>query len=317
MDVPRVVVVGSSNTDFVLRVPHLPGRGETVLSTDLSVGGGGKGVNQAVAAARLGAHVTLVARVGDDVTGRKALHDIKHEGVEVRDIRLTRSGSSGIAMILVDPAGENMIAVAAGANLALSPADIVRAESAIKMSDCVLIQLEIPLESVVAAASMARRHAVRVVLNPAPAAKLDPSLLAMVDVLTPNTSEAASLANETVANPAEAARAAQRLCDLGARAVVITMASQGALVFAQGEAVLIPAFRVKEVDSTAAGDAFSAALAVALARGLSLIEAAQQASAAGALTVTKLGAMASLPSEAEIREFLASYGMPPGPIPMK
>jgi ribokinase len=317
MEPARIVVVGSSNTDFVMRVPQLPEKGETILGTGLSIGGGGKGANQAVAAARLGAQVTFVAKLGDDTNGQRALSSYKDEGVDTRHILWDLEEPSGIAMILVDSSGENMIAVAPGANRRLMPADIASAEEAIKNSDCLLIQLEVPIDTVAEAVSVARRHAVRVVLNPAPATRLNRSVLGMVDVLTPNMSEAAGLSGQAVTGPGDAARAARQLANQGSTAVVITLGAQGALAYNRGEATWVPAYRVEEVDSTAAGDAFSAALAVALARGLSLLDSARYANAVGGLTVTKPGAMASLPREPEVRAFLASSGPQPEPVQIR
>jgi ribokinase len=301
---PKVVVIGSANTDFVVQVAQLPGRGETVLGGRFLTARGGKGANQAVAAARLGAQVTLVARLGQDSLGREAAQAYQDEGIETGFLAWDEGEPSGVALILVDRGGENMIAVAPGANGRLSPADVQAAEEAIRAAECVLLQLEIPLETVEAAAGLARRHGKRVILNPAPAAPLPPRLLEKVNILTPNQTEARALAGLTASgDPAETAR---RLSEhTGVPEIVLTLGAQGSLVAAGGQVKRVQAFPVQPVDTTAAGDAFNGALAVALARGQGLEEAARFANAAGALAATRTGAQPSLPTLAEVERLIA------------
>jgi ribokinase len=302
---PRIVVVGSSNTDIVVRVPRLPARGETVLGSQSIMAAGGKGANQAVAAARLGAQVTLVAKLGRDMFGRAALQGYEAEGINVEYIGWDDEAASGVALIMVDETGENAIAVASGANGRLAPADVAPAESAIAEADVLLLQMEIPLESVRLAAQMARRHGVGVILNPAPAGPLPDDLLSLVDILTPNETEAATLTGVPLASPDQANEVAGLLLSRGPAAVVITLGAQGALVAKGDQMTQVPSFAVTPVDTTAAGDAFNGALAVAWAQGTDLTEAVRYANAAGALSVTKLGAQPSLPTAEEVQQFLS------------
>ena len=264
---------------------------------------GGKGANQAVAAARLGAEVTFVARLGQDSFGREAADTYRVEGIHIEPLAWDHQAPSGVALILVNKKGENMIAVAPGANGRLSPADIQAAEPAIRAAECVLLQLEIPMQTVQAAVELAHHHAKRVILNPAPAISLSLDLLKMVDVLTPNETEAKALAGvEGNAAPEEIA---DRLSiKTGVRTIVMTLGSQGSLILDGGKLTRVPAFPITPVDTTAAGDAFNGALAVALARGESIAEAARFGSAAGALSATRPGAQPSLPTEEEVRKFM-------------
>jgi ribokinase len=302
---PKIVVVGSANTDFVVQVADLPGRGETVLGGRFLTARGGKGANQAVAAARLGGEVTFVARLGEDSLGREAAAAYAREGIQTAHLAWDGETPSGVALILVDQNGENMIAVAPGANGRLSPADLQAADAAIREADCILLQLEIPLETVNAAITLARRYGRRVILNPAPAAPLPARLLEKVDILTPNETEAVTLTGDQEQGGPEqaAARLAERT---GVRTIVMTLGARGCLVWDHGLVRLIPAFPITPVDTTAAGDAFNGALAVALGGGVSVIEAARYANAAGALAATRPGAQPSLPGAAELEKFLKS-----------
>jgi ribokinase len=299
---PKIVVVGSANTDMVVRVHHLPKPGETVLGGDFIKSMGGKGANQAVAAARLGADVTLVARLGRDALGDDSIAAYKAEGIDTRYIIQDDKASSGVAVIMVDYAGENIIAVAQGANAKLSPEDVLAAEDVIKSANCLLVQMEIPLVSVQAAVQIAVKHHVPVVLNPAPATELPSALVEMVDYLTPNESEAAILAgehsSENVIN-----RASLLKLNLKMKNLIITLGDKGAMIVGNPN-VIIPAYSVKSVDSTGAGDAFNGALAVALARGDSLLDAVKYANAIAALTTTHSGAQSSLPKKEDVEAFL-------------
>jgi ribokinase len=319
----RIVVVGSANTDMVVKVPRLPGPGETVIGGEFVIAAGGKGANQAVACARAGATVSFVARVGADDFGRNTLRGLKREGVSTRYVLTDRESPSGVALIFVDEEGENIIAVAPGANMRLTPEDVEAAHPAITGADCLLLQLEVPLPAVERAVRIARQAGVLVLLNPAPAPSrpFPARLLKQVDVLTPNRSEAAALVGRPVRTLADARAAARKLCDLGPARVVITLGKDGALAqeliprgkaaspsapAARGAAqpVHLPACLVQAVDAVAAGDAFSGALAVALSEGMPFLEACRFANAAGACAVTKLGAQPSMPSRREIEAML-------------
>jgi ribokinase len=300
MSRPKIVVVGSANTDMLVRSAHLPARGETVLGEKFIMTGGGKGANQAVAAARLGAEVTFVARLGRDVFGERSLAAYQAEGINTAYIARDDEEPSGVALIVVDSAAENIIAVAPGANGCLSAEDVRAAESDIREADGVLLQLEIPLEVVRAAIELARRHGVRVILNPAPAQTLAGDLLRKVDVLTPNEHEAAQLIGEPVESALEALTART------SGSVVVTRGARGCEVFSKGTRQPVPGFQVEAVDTTGAGDCFNGALSVALARGSDLIEAARYANAAAALAVTRFGAQTAMPTDEELQHFLGS-----------
>lgn len=296
----HIVVVGSLNMDLVVRSPRHPQPGETLLGTEFHTFPGGKGANQAVAAARLGGQVKLIGRVGADAFGDALLETCSQDGVDTRHVEQLQDAPTGIAQITVDDAGQNTIVVVPGANGKLSPPDLEAAEPAFEGASVVVIQLEIPLLTVTYAADLARRHGARVVLNPAPAQPLSATCLEQVDVLIPNQSEAALLTGCALAGDA-----ARRLIASGVRSVIVTMGEGGVLI-AEGEtATHLPAHRVSVVDTTAAGDAFVGAFAVALAEGRTVREAAAWGNAAGALAVTRAGAQPSLPARADLERFLA------------
>jgi ribokinase len=298
---PKIVVVGSANTDMVVRSAHLPLPGETVLGGKFIMTAGGKGANQAVAAARLGAEVTFVARLGRDVFGDRALAGYQAEGITTEYIVRDDDEASGVALIVVDEAAENIIAVAPGANGRLSPEDVFAAEPAIRDADGVLLQLEIPLETVRAAIELAQRHNVRVILNPAPARTLPDDVLRGADVLTPNENEAAKLIGESIDSAVEA------LIACGVGSVVMTCGAAGCEVLADGKRQRVPGFHVEAVDTTGAGDCFNGALAVALARDWQMIDAARYANAAAALAVTRFGAQTAMPTDAEVQQLLQAH----------
>jgi ribokinase len=308
MSVPRIVVVGSVNTDMVVKGERLPGPGETVTGGQFVMAAGGKGANQAVAAARLGAEVTLVAKVGRDVFGDQAIENFRREGIRTDRILRDPDNATGVALILVDQSGENLISVASGANHALTPQEIDEAADCIRSADVLMLQLETPMDTVCRAAQIAAEAGVPVMLDPAPAAPLPEGLLGNVAYLTPNESEAERLTGIPVTDEVTACRAAERLLAAGARHVIVTLGSKGALVAGKGDTVLIPTEPVNAVDTTAAGDAFNGGLAWALGSGLALEEAAvRQACLVGALSATRLGAQPSLPTKEELDAFVALH----------
>lgn len=299
---PKIVVVGSANTDMTVQIRNLPEPGETVLGGEYIQAPGGKGANQAVAAARLGAEVTFIARLGRDGFGDAAIAAYKAEGINTKYIIRDDNALSGVALIMVNRSGENIIAVAQGANAKLSPEDILAAESAIIGANCLLVQLEIPLETVQAAILLAVKHYVPVILNPAPATKLFPALLEMVDYLTPNENEAAALAGKQ--STRHAIDGAYTLkTQLKIKNLVITLGEKGAAIVDYCNQI-VPSFAIQSVDTTGAGDAFNGGLAVALARGDLLLDAVKFANAVAALTTTGSGAQSSMPTASAVKAFL-------------
>ena len=301
---PRIVVVGSSNTDMIIRLDHIPRPGETILGGEFLTAAGGKGANQAVGAARAGGAVTLVARVGRDIFGDQAIRGFVEDGINVERVFRDPEFPSGVALIFVARDGENSIAVASGANGALSPADVKKARVAIRNASVLLLQLETPLDTVSAAARLVQREGLQVILNPAPARDLPDRLLKQVSLLTPNESEAEMLSGIKVRDAREAARAARKLRQRGVKHVILTLGARGAFVSGPEGEALVPGFKVKSVDTTAAGDIFNGALAVGLGEGKPMLEAVRFANAAAAVSVTRLGAQPSAPERREIEAFL-------------
>jgi ribokinase len=304
---PSITVVGSLNMDLVVRVAHLPAPGETILGRDYRTIPGGKGANQAVAAARLGGVVHMVGRLGSDQSGQSLRANLSAEGINTDFVRADPVLASGIAMITVDEAGANTIIVASGANMTLTPQHIREAFKGIAMMDVVVLQLESPLECVLEAARLGRARGAKVVLNPAPARQLPDEIYKTVDVLVPNETETSLLTGSLVGTLEQAEQAAGRLLEMGAGEVVLTLGSRGALVVTPGQsAIHIPPHAVEVVDTTAAGDAFVAGLAVGLAQGLDLVEASRLGNAAGAVAVTRLGAQPSMPTRTDLIGLLES-----------
>lgn len=304
----RVLVIGSSNTDLIVQTERLPRPGETLLGGRFLSAPGGKGANQAVAAARAGAQVTFIARLGTDAYGDAALAGLQADGIDTQFIIRDAKFPSGVALINLSAAGENSIAVALGANARLSAADVRKARDFLTADDVVLVQLEIPLAAVAAAARLATNSGARLILNPAPAAELSPQLLSQVAILTPNETEAELLTGKKVRDPRTASVAARLLRERGAGTVIITLGAQGAWVSAPHGEFLAQPFPVVPVDTTAAGDVFNGALAAGLAGGRSLADAVQFASAAAAISVTRLGAQPSAPRRVEIVRRLKARG---------
>jgi ribokinase len=302
MDAKTIVVVGSTNMDMVVKTSHIPTHGETVLGGSFFMNPGGKGANQAVAVARLGGNVVFVSKIGSDVFGKQAAELFAVEGIDTGYIFSDEQLPSGVALITVDAAGENSIVVAPGANANLLPADVEGALTAIGTAGIVLLQLEIPLETVAYVAAYAATKGIPVILNPAPAAVLPAQLLSHVDVITPNSTEASMIAGINVSDLETAKQAAARIRELGAAKVVITMGPAGALVLEGAVFTHVPAPRVVAVDTTAAGDVFCGALAVALSEDKSLSDAVRFACEAAAVSVTRLGAQSSIPNRNELSE---------------
>jgi len=296
----KIVVIGSSNTDMVIQSEHLPAPGETILGGTFFMNPGGKGANQAVAAAKLGGDVVFVARVGDDIFGQEAVAGFKLEGINTDFIVTDPEQPSGVATIMVDAKGENCIAVASGANNMLSPADVDQAMAQVDAADVLLMQLETPIETIEYVASLGSEKGKTVILNPAPAQALSDELLAKIDVITPNETEAEMLTGINVENLADAEKAAQALRDKGIGTVIITMGSQGAFVLSDSFTGMVATRKVEAVDTTAAGDTFNGALAVGMANGQAIEEALAFANKAATISVTRLGAQASVPSLAEL-----------------
>lgn len=300
----KIVVVGSSNTDMIVRVSRFPVSGETIRGDSFMVMQGGKGANQAVAAARSGGDVYFIACVGKDHFGRDSVKSYVNDGINVTGVIYDQDTPSGAALIFVTEAGENAIAVSLGANNKLSPANIEAEQKTIAASDAVLLQLETPFETVVRTAEIAAIENVPVILNPAPATVLPRSFLSKVSYLTPNQSEAEALTGIAVHDEASAKLAAACLLKQGVGTVILTMGRQGALVASQESQVMVQGFHVATVDTTAAGDAFNGAFAVALSEQCEVLEAARFANAAAALTVTQKGTQGAIPMRKDIETLL-------------
>ncbi|MHB8730220.1 MAG: ribokinase [bacterium] len=301
---PRICVVGATNIDLIAKVPRLPRLGETLPAESFQVDCGGKGANQAVMARRIGARVSMVTRIGRDVFGERAFKNYEEQGIETAYVAWDEERPSGIASILVDDRGRNAIVYVPGANFGLSPADVRAARDAIGRADAVICQLEVPLETTAEALRTARRcRRPLTIFNPAPAGPISDDLIALCDVIVPNEVEAEAITGIAVRTLDDARAAARRLLDAGTSAAVITLGARGALVAGRSETLHVPALPVDAVDSTGAGDAFIGTLAYFLARAEPLSRAARLATAAAALSVTKIGTQASFPSRAEFDEF--------------
>lgn len=297
---PKILVIGSSNMDLVIQADHFPRPGETLIGGNFSMISGGKGANQAVAAARLGGKVALVAQVGDDLFGQANLDNYQREGIDIANVERHPDVPTGVALISVDKSGENTIIVASGANAGMGIDNLERASILFAWADVVLLQLEIPLEVVTEAARMAKAQGKKVILNPAPARALPAELLENVDIITPNETEAEFLTGISVLDISSAALAAARFNASGIQTVIITLGENGAFLDDGNTQAIIPTQRVKAVDTTAAGDTFNGALAVALGRGESINTAVSFALKAATLSVQRLGAQSSIPYLSEL-----------------
>ena len=307
----RMVVLGGINIDLVVRTPRFPRPGETVVGRDFFTTPGGKGANQAVACARLGARTALVGRVGADLFGPGLLRDLGAEGVDTAGVATDPEAPSGVALIAVDDRGQNQIIQAPGANARCGPGEVEAVARALEGADLLLLQLEVPPEVSLESARRARAKGVGVVFNPAPAKPFPPALLDLTDWLTPNETEAEALVGFPVAGPGDAERAVRALLERAPlRGVVVTLGEQGAVWGTREGEGYVPAFPVQAVDTVGAGDAFTAGLAVALAEGLLLAEAVRFACACGAVCVTRPGAQVSMPRREEVDALLR------GPFPV-
>ncbi len=299
-----VLVVGSANMDMVVSTARFPRPGETVLGRSFAMFPGGKGANQAVACAKLGGDVTFIGRMGNDVLRDRLFASMRKDGVKLKRVAIDPALPTGIAVITVDGSGQNQIVVASGSNMALLPADIDRNAAAFGDAGVLLVQLETPLAAVQRAVALAKRKGLTVILNPAPARRLPKVLLNMVDFLTPNETELSVLSGMTVSGVASAERAARKLMAGGVKCVIVTLGAKGCMTVTATGSRIYPSYRVKAVDTTAAGDAFNGALAFGLAAGLSVEAAAPFANAVAALSVTRMGAQSSMPGMGEVRSFM-------------
>lgn len=308
---PAITIVGSLNMDLVVRMPAIPKPGETLLGGAFAIYPGGKGINQAVAAARLGGQVTMIGRLGGDAFGRQLMDILKNEGIESAGVSIDKQEATGVALITVDTEGQNSISVASGANYTLTTDHVAAAFEQMERFTWLVMPLETPLDTVVVAARLAQERGARVILNPAPARPLPVELPPFIDVIVPNEYEAAALTGIEIDNLDDAAQAARQLLKQ-IPAVIITLGTRGALLLERGASTpqLVAAYPVQTVDTTAAGDAFVGALAVALGEGGDLLSAANFASAAAAISVTRLGAQPSLPYRAVVDQFLSDRDLP-------
>jgi ribokinase len=298
----NIVVIGSTNTDMVVKASHLPAGGETVLGGEFLMNAGGKGANQAVAAARYGNRVVFVAKTGNDLFGERVRSSLREDDIVTDYVSIDPLHPSGVALITIDARAENCIVVASGANMYLSTADVDAAREEISAADVVLMQLESPIETVTYAAQMAAEAGVKVVLNPAPAPDkpLPEELMRSLYLITPNRSEASRLSGIEVKDLASAREAAKAILDRGPQSVIITLGGDGSLVYDGQEFTFIEATKVEAVDTTAAGDTFNGVLATMVAEGCGLVDAAREASVAAAISVTRMGAQPAAPTRSEV-----------------
>ncbi len=304
----NLVVLGSINADHILNLNTFPTPGETVIGNQYQIAFGGKGANQAVAAGRSGANIAFIACTGEDDTGERIRTQLISDNVDIEPVSTIAGESTGVALIFVNGEGENVIGIHAGANAALSPSLVEAQRDRIAQASTLLMQLESPIESVLAAANIAHQHQTTVVLNPAPAQALPDELLTLVDIITPNETEAEKLTGINVRNDEDAANAAQALHEKGIKTVIITLGSRGVWASVEGEGQRVAGFHVEAVDTIAAGDTFNGALVTALLEDKPLADSIRFAHAAAAIAVTRKGAQPSVPWREEIDLFLRQQG---------
>lgn len=305
---PKICVVGSSNIDLISKVPRLPKLGETMMGHTFHMGYGGKGANQAVMAAKLGAQVAMVTKLGKDVFGADTLKNYQAQGIDTTWVLFDEKAASGVAPIFVDDNAQNFIVIIPGANMELSPADVQKASSAITNAALLICQLEVPVESTLEAFRIAKAAGVTTILNPAPAAPLPDELLQLSDIIAPNETETEQLTGLSVTTIEDAAKAARALLQRGPRTVILTLGERGALLVDADSIESIAPIKVKAVDPTGAGDSFIGSLAVFLGEGLDLRSAIRRANAVAALSVTKIGTQTSFPNRGEADEFWKKLG---------
>lgn len=296
----KVIVIGSSNVDMVVKTSHLPAPGETILGGEFLMNQGGKGANQAVAVKRMGGNLIFMAKLGDDLLGQQSVAYFKKEGIDTRYIALDENSASGVALISVDAHAENSIVVASGANMLLNEQDVDKVVEEMHEGDILLMQLEIPLQTVEYAARKAFAKGVKVVLNPAPARSLPKELFRYLYMITPNRIEAEMLTGIKIANDTDAEKVAEAICAMGVKNVIITLGSKGCFIQEDGVSYRVDACKVEPVDTTAAGDTFNGALCVGLAEGMDLRQAVVLASKASSIAVTRMGAQSSIPYREEL-----------------
>ena len=303
----KVTVVGSFMYDLVATAPRRPKTGETLIGDSFGMFLGGKGANQAIAASRTGASVTMVGRLGNDLFGDQFLEKFSEEGIKTDFVIQDTENGTGVGMPLIDASGDNSIVIIPQANMALTVENIDKAESVIADSDVLVLQCEVPMEANKRAAEIANKNDTLVILNPAPARKIPDTLLSLVDIITPNESEAEILTDMPTETNSQAMEAAHHLLSKGVETVILTLGSRGSLLLTEKMEKRIPAYSVDVIDTTAAGDAFCGALAVILSNGSIIEEAIKIANAAGALAVTKLGAEPSLPTKKDIDQLINRF----------
>jgi len=300
INVNKIAVIGSSNTDMVIQTLNFPKPGETILGNNFFMNPGGKGANQAVSAARLNGNVLFICKLGKDIFGEKTAKLLNQEGIDTALILYDDNNPSGVALITVDGNAENCISVALGANANLKPEDILMAEKAFEKVEFILLQLEIPIETIEYIVKEAVRMNKKVILNPAPVQFLSKQILENLFLITPNETEAEMISGVKIIDQNSAEIAAKKISDLGVTNVIITLGSKGALVYSENEFEMVPAVKVKAIDTTAAGDVFNGALVVALAEGKTIIDAVRFGCKASSISVTKLGAQSSAPYRDEV-----------------
>lgn len=303
MNSKRIVVIGSSNTDMVVKSERLPVPGETVLGGAFMMNPGGKGANQAVAVARLGGNVTFISKTGNDLFGKQSIEMFDEENINTDYILSDPHHPSGVALIMVDTTGENCIVVASGANGTLCPHDIEKAKNIIESADLLLMQLEIPMETVEYAAKLAHSKGIKVILNPAPAAFLSNELLKCLYAIVPNKTEAEMLSGIKVTDWESAKQSAYIISEKGVDIVIITLGSKGALIKENGTYYEVPVEEIKAIDTTGAGDTFCGAFCVGISEGLSIVDAVRMANLASGITVTREGAQVAIPFRKELDSF--------------
>ncbi|MCM8786216.1 MAG: ribokinase [Candidatus Omnitrophica bacterium] len=301
--IPVITVVGSSNVDLVVKTSHYPSSGETVIGDKFFICPGGKGANQAVVVSRLGAKVNFISCIGDDFFGDIILNNLKKEKIETKTIIRKSKVSSGIALIIVDKKGENSIVVSPGANYRLNKKDIEKNKKYILSADVIVLQLEIPMSTVQYTIKIAKEKNIPVILNPAPARKIPDGLLKKIDILTPNQNELKRLTGKNLESIESVKKASYKLIDKGIKAIIVTLGEKGALLVTKDLFELVPSIKVKVIDTTGAGDAFTGGLSFALAKGIDLKKAVYFANIVAALSVRKIGAQSS-PTISKVKKFL-------------